>query len=130
MRLALGAGRWRLVRQLVIESMLLAFAGGVAGLLLVRWDTTLLVRFMSAGRVSIVLDLSPDRSVLMFTLAVSIVTDLLCGTIPALRATRVDGAEGLRHQGRQQAGSAAWARPGRTLVVSQVALCAALLFGT
>jgi predicted permease len=129
MRLALGAGRWRLVRQLVIEHMLLALAGGVCGLLLARWGTSLLVRLMSTGRSAIVLDLAPDQQVLMFTAAVSIATGLLCGTIPALRSTRLDIADGLRHQGRQQGGSAGWARPGRMLVVSQVALCMLLLFG-
>jgi len=128
MRLALGAGRWRLVRQLVIENMLLALAGGVCGLLFARWGTSLLVRFMSTGRSSIVLDLTPDTHVLAFTVAVAIATGLLCGTIPAMRATRTDIADGLRLQGRQ-GGHASWTRSGRLLVVSQVALCVLLLFG-
>jgi len=129
MRLALGAGRWRLVRQLTIENVLLALVGGISGLLLARWSTSLLVTFMSAGRTPIVLDLRPDPSVLTFTAAVSLVTGLLCGAIPALRATRVDILAGFAHQGRQQGGTASWARPGRMLVVAQVALCVLLLFG-
>jgi predicted permease len=129
MRLALGAGRWRLVRQLLIENVLLALAGGLCGLLLARWVTSVLVRFMSTGRSPIVLDLTLDPQVLAFTAAVAIVTGLLCGAIPALRATRVDILVGLRQQGRQHAGTASWARPGRLLVVSQVALCVLLLFG-
>ncbi len=129
MRLALGAGRWRLVRQLLIENVLLALAGGISGLLLARWGTSLLVGFMSAGRSPIVLDLTPDLRVLAFTAAVAIATGLLCGAIPALRATRLDILAGLRHQNRQQDGTASWARPGRILVVAQVALCVLLLFG-
>ena len=128
MRIALGAGRWRLVRQLLIESLILAVAGGACGLLLARWGTALLVAFMSTGRQPIVLDLAPDLRILAFTAAVSIATGILCGVMPALRATRVDVVAGLRH-GRGQTGATSWIRPGKALVVSQVALCVMLLFG-
>ena len=129
MRLALGAGRRRLVQQLLVENVVLALAGGVGGLLLARWATTLLVTFMSTGRTPIVLNLEPDPRILAFTAFVSLATGILCGIIPALRATRVDVIAGLRLRGRSQAGGTGWAGPGRMLVVSQVALCVLLLFG-
>jgi predicted permease len=129
MRLALGAGRGRLTRQLLIENVVLALAGGAAGLLLARWGTSLLVALMSAGRTPIVLDLAPDPRILAFTAAMSILTGLLCAMIPAIRATRVDVIAGLKPQGRAQSGGTGWVRPGRMLVVSQVALCVLLLFG-
>jgi len=128
MRLALGAGRARLVRQLLIENVVLAVAGGLCGLLLARWATTLLLKLMSAGQAPVMLDLAPDPRVLGFTAAVAIVTGLLCGAIPALRATRVDIIAGLKHQGRQHDGSGNSAGSGRMLVMSQVALCVVLLF--
>jgi predicted permease len=129
MRLALGAGRWRLMRQLLIESVVLAAAGGACALLIAQWGTSLLVGFMSTGRSPIVLDLAPDPRILAFTAGVAILTGVLCGIIPALRATRVDVIAGLKRHGRSQAGGAGWARPGKLLVVSQVALCVMLLFG-
>jgi predicted permease len=129
MRLALGAGRWRLMRQLLIENVVLALAGGACGLVLAQWGASLLVTFMSAGSTPIVLDLAPDPRILAFTAAMSILTGILCGMIPALRATRVDVIAGLKRQGRGQAGGGNWARPGKMLVVAQVALCVLLLFG-
>jgi predicted permease len=128
-RLALGAGRWRLFGQLFVENVLLALIGGACGLLLARWATALLVAFMSTGRTPIVLDLAPDPRILGFTAAISILTGILCGLMPAFRATRVDVIAGLRRQGRDQSGGGNWVRPGKTLVVSQVALCVLLLFG-
>jgi putative ABC transport system permease protein len=128
MRLALGAARWRLVRQLLIEHVLLALVGGAFGLLLARWGTTLLVKLISDGGTPVTLDLSPDSRVLAFTAVVAATTGLLCGAIPALRATRVDVIAGLRHQGRQHTGAASWTRPGKLLVVSQIAVCVLLLF--
>ena len=79
MRLALGSGRWRLVRQLLIENVLLAIGGGLLGLALARWATGFLVQFMSSGRTPIVLDLEPDLRILAFTAAVSVLTGILAG---------------------------------------------------
>ena len=129
MRLALGAGRGRLIRQLLVESIVLALAGGMCGLLLARWATEAMVRFLSSGRAPIVLDLSPDLRVLGFTAAVSIVTGVICGVVPALRATRVDVISGLKGRTRTATAGGSWLRPGKVLVVSQVALCLVLLFG-
>jgi predicted permease len=129
MRLALGAGRWRLIQQLLVENLVLAVAGGACGLLLARWATSLLVTFMSTGRTPIVLAIAPNPRILAFTAAASILTGVLCGMIPAIRATRVDVIAGLKRQGRSQAGGTGWVRPGKMLVASQVALCVLLLFG-
>ena len=128
MRLVLGAGSWRLIRQLLIENLLLAAIGGVCGLALARWATGLLVTFMSSGRSPIVLDLEPDPRILMFTAGISALTGVLCGLAPALQARRVDVIAGLRQQLRGSGGGN-WLRPGRILVVAQVALCLMLLFG-
>ena len=129
MRLALGAGRWRLVRQLLVENVILALLGGVCGLLLARWATGVLVTFMSSGRTPIVLHLEPDARILAFTAAVSILTGVMCGLVPALRASRVDVLSGIKGQARGSIGGNHWFGPGKILVVSQVVLCLLLLFG-
>ena len=92
MRLALGAGRHRLVRQLLIESLTLAVLGGACGVLLAYGATRLLVVAMSIGRTPLVLDLSPNLRILAFTAVVSVLTGLLFGLLPAWRATQVDPA--------------------------------------
>src|SRR5262249_5395453 len=90
MRLALGAGRWRIARQLLVESVALAALGGGCGVLLAYWATRFLVVYMSSGRSPIVLDLTPNLRTLGFTAAVSVATGILFGLAPALRATRID----------------------------------------
>jgi predicted permease len=129
MRLALGAGRGRLIRQLLMESVLLAALGGACGMLLARWATELLVTFMSSGRTPIVLNLNPDPRTLLFTASVSILTGILCGILPALRASRLDVISGLKGHTRGTMSNAHWLGPGKVLVTSQVALCLVLLFG-
>ncbi len=128
MRLALGAGRWRLARQLLVENVILAALGGLCGLLLARWATRLLVTFMSSGRTPIVLHLEPDARILTFTAAISVLTGVLCGLVPALRASRVDVVSGIKGQARGSIGGNHWLGPGKILVVSQVVLCLLLLF--
>ena len=122
-------GRWRLVRQLLVENVILASLGGLCGLLLARWATGLLVTFMSSGRTPIVLHLEPDARILAFTAVVSILTGILCGLVPALRASRVDVVSGIKGQARGSIGGGHWLGPGKILVVSQVVLCLLLLFG-
>ena len=129
MRLALGAGRWRLARQLLVENVLLAILGGGCGLLLARWATGVLVTYMSSGRTPIVLHLEPDARILTFTAAVSVLTGIMCGLVPALRASRVDVVSGIKGQARGSIGGGHWLGPGKILVVSQVVLCLLLLFG-
>jgi predicted permease len=125
MRLALGAGRHRLMRQLLIESVVLAVLGGVCGVLLARWATQLLVVYISSGRTPIALNLTPNLRILAFTAAVSVVTGLLFGLAPAWRATRIDLASALKNV-RSVTRSL---RPGRVLSIAQLALSLLLLVG-
>jgi predicted permease len=117
-RLALGATRGNLIRQLLSESLLLSAAGGVCGIVLAQAGTHLLVAYMSAGKTSIALDLNPDLRVLGFTIGVSILTGLLFGFVPALRATRIDGRI-----------ATSTLKLDRMLAVAQVALSLLLLVG-
>jgi predicted permease len=109
--------------------VLLAIVGGVLGVAIARWATSVLVSYMSSGRTPIVLNLEPDLRILGFTAVVSILTGLLCGVVPALRAARIDVLSGLKGQARGSVGGPRRLGPGRLLVVSQVALCLLLLFG-
>ena len=127
-RIALGAGRRRLVRQLITESALLACAGGAGGLLLAFCATTSLVAVMSRGSTPISLNAQPDLRVLGFTAFVSLLSALLFGLAPALRAT-YPGVAGLKESGRILGNMRPQSRLGRALVVFQVALSLVLLVG-
>ena len=127
-RKALGASRWRLIRQLLTECLLLSTAGALLGILFARWGTRLLVRYISTANNKIFLDLSLDWRILSFTTAVAVLTGLLFGLLPAFRSTRVSLtsamkggslAEGSERRGRL--------RPGKWIVASQVALSLLLL---
>jgi predicted permease len=89
-RLAVGAGRFRIMRQLLIESLLLFLIGGAAGVMLAVWATRLLLSFKFSADVPISLDLGIDVRVLLFTLGTSLVTGLVFGLAPALQASRHD----------------------------------------
>jgi predicted permease len=128
-RLALGSGRGRLIRQLLTESMVLAVMGGAAGLLLAVWGSELLLGPASGAGSPIQLDLRPDWRVLAFTLAVSLLTGILFGLIPALLASAVDVNPALKESAGSQTGSPPRQRFSRTLVISQVALSLVLLVG-
>jgi putative ABC transport system permease protein len=133
-RMAIGAGRRRIVRQLFTESVVLAILGGALGLLFATWGSKVLLRLASGDFNGVPLDLRQDRRVLAFTAALSLLTAILFGLAPALRATRVDLATVLRAQARGVTGAAGSAgrrfEPGRVLVVLQVALALLLLVGT
>jgi predicted permease len=126
-RLALGAGRSRLIRQVLVEGLVLAGLAGACGIGLAYLATRVLVSYVSAGRTPVVLDLTPDVRVLAFTGAVSLLTGLLFATVPAFRASRLDmAATGGRDLGgtRHAVGGL---QPGRWLVAGQVALSLLLL---
>lgn len=127
-RSSLGASRRRLVRQLLVESMLLGFMGAAAGILIAQWSSRLLVYQLSTGTSRVFLDLALDRNVLGFTAAVGILTGILFGILPAFRATTGRPGETLRES---QRGAAAGHRAGaeRWLVSIQVALSLMLVFG-
>src|SRR5262249_16860920 len=90
LRTSIGAGRFRLVRQLLTESIVLAALGGIVGLFLAIWAARLLVAFLSTGHQILVLNVNPDLRVLTFTLAISLVTVIVFGLAPALRITSLD----------------------------------------
>ena len=129
LRLALGAGRARLVRQVLVEGLLLACFAGVAGALLAHWATRTLVAYASAGQGSIVLNLSPDVRVLGFTAAVSALTGLLFSSVPALRASRSDVDGSTRHVFASLRHVKSAPGAGNALVVAQVGLSLVLLVG-
>ena len=130
-RLALGAGRWRLVRQLLVESVMLALAGGAVGLVLSFWMTDALTTFFPKIQYPITVDVSPDRRALLFTLAVSLLTGVVFGLAPAFRATKPDLVPVLKGES-QRGGRARRFSLRNGLVVAQVAIslvvlvCAAL----
>lgn len=89
-RLSLGASRFRIVRQLLTESILLAGIGGAFGLAFAYWAARLLSEFLIAGQFGASIDVSPDQRVFLFTLMASLTTGILFGLAPALRSTRLD----------------------------------------
>jgi predicted permease len=128
-RMALGAGRGRVVRQLLTESTILSVAGGVCGVILSWWGLRLLLSVPPALPVSIDLDVSPDLRILAFTLVVSLLAGLFFGVFPALQASRSEVAPTLRDEsGGTTGGRGTWNLRG-VLVVAQVALSLVLLAG-
>ena len=132
-RLALGAGRGRLIQQVLVEGALLAIVSSVLGLLAATWGTRVLLATVSASNTvgPIAVDTTPDARVLVFTATMTLASVLLFGLLPAFRATQVDLATSLRSQGRNLMGAARVGRMpfGRALVVAQIALSMLLLIG-
>jgi len=128
-RLAIGAGAGRLIRQLLTESLLLATVGGAGGLTLSSWATEALVNFMSTGRIPIALNLRPDSYIIVFTLSVSLLTVVLFGLVPALRATQPNLTIALRTGANPTSGLTSSRRTGRVLVVTQIAMLVVLVVG-
>ena len=128
-RLAIGASRLRLIRQLLAESLLLAFLGAVVGALLAGVLSQSLVSFLSTEGSQLFLDLQPDWRVLGFTAGLAVLTTVLFGLAPALRATRSAPGAVLKAGGRAMTASRERFGLRRVLVVSQVALSLVLLVG-
>ncbi len=127
-RLALGASRWRLARQLLVESLVLSSIGGFAGLLFAAWASRILVAQLSAPADRMVLDLSLDWRVMAFTAAITVVTALLFGTAPAFRAARAAPVDALKGAGRTGGSTGGNLHASSSLVVAQVALSLVLVF--
>jgi predicted permease len=120
-RVALGASRSRIARQLLVESLVLSGTGALLGLVFAHWGSRLLVRQLSTATNTVFLDLGLDWRVLGFTAAVAIATAILFGVAPALRATRVRPSDAIKEQGRSIAGEHRLGL-GNLLVIVQVAL--------
>ncbi|HSE38021.1 MAG TPA: ABC transporter permease [Blastocatellia bacterium] len=125
-RTALGASRTRIIRQLLTESMLLSFAGGALGLLLAQAGVKLIVA-ISPNSIPRAAEIGLDRRVLVFTIAVSVLTGIIFGLAPALQASKPDLNETLKEAGRGSTGRRHILRG--ALVVSEVALTMVLLIG-
>jgi len=128
-RLALGASRARLTRQLLAESSLLAALGALCGAGLAQVLSHLLVLFLSTEHARLFVDLNPDWRVLAFTAGLAVLTCLLFGLAPAIQAARTPPAEVLKATGRGVTAGRARFRLRRVLVISQVALSLVLLVG-
>ena len=125
-RLALGASHWRIARQLLTESLMLALMGGALGLLLAFWGTELIVSLSPEG-ITRITETQLDVRVLAFTVVITLLTGVLFGLVPALGVSRVALAESLKEGGRSGAARSGGAR--NLLVIAEVALALVLLVG-
>jgi putative ABC transport system permease protein len=124
-RTALGAGRWRVIRQLLTESALLAVIGGAIGLLLAWWGISALVK-VNEAQIPRANEIGLDWRVLLFTLGVALLTGILFGLVPALQVSKTDLHETLKEGGRTGAsGARGWVRG--TLVVLEMSLALVVL---
>ena len=128
-RAAIGAGRRRIIAQLLTESLLLSFTGGALGLLLASWGVTLLVRFAPAS-LPHASAIRLDPFVLGFTFIVSMLAGIFFGLAPAMQASKIDLTGALKESGRSGGSSAGGQRLRRALVLSEVALTFILLVGS
>jgi putative ABC transport system permease protein len=126
-RISIGAGHRRLVRQLLTESVLLSFAGAALGIPFAYWGSRLLVSFFSTRKNPTWLDLSVDGRVLAFTVVVATATGILFGLAPAWQATRLDPQAALKEKGRGRGEGASPLSLGKALVIGQVALSLVLV---
>jgi putative ABC transport system permease protein len=125
-RLALGASRWRIIRQLLTESLLLSLIGGALGLLLAQWGISLILA-ISPNDIPRAREINLDLRVLAFTIGISFVTGLIFGIVPALQASKFDVHETLKEAGRGNSGRHQWVRS--SLVVVEIATTLVLLVG-
>jgi putative ABC transport system permease protein len=128
-RMALGAGRWRLMRQFLVESLMLSLIGGAVGLIVAAWTIQGLVASIPPSVGALGLSAELDPRLLGFTLALSVITGLVFGVAPAARATKLNLESTLREQGASVSGGLSSVRFRKALVVSQIVLTTVLLVG-
>jgi predicted permease len=127
-RVVLGASRWSLARQLLIESLVLSLCGAFLGLAFAHWACRILLRFLTQGNPMLVaLDLSPDLQVLSFTIFLAVFTGILFGMVPAWRCSLLNPADALKEGAPSQSGRTG--KLSKVLVSSQVAFSLVLLIG-
>ncbi len=129
-RMAIGAARVRVMRQLITESLLLSICGAAGGLLFAVWGSRLLVRLISRTGSELELDVRPDFAVLAFAIGVAMLTGLLFGLAPAWRATSVSPNNVLKEHARGMVGGSSRFNLGKGLVIGQVAISLILLVGS
>jgi predicted permease len=128
-RLAMGAGRGRIMGQLLVESLLLSAIGGVLGLVLAIWTDKMLVAFLPSDATGLKLSTTPDMRILLFTFGVAVLTGVIFGLAPALQSTRPNLAPTLKDQVGGIVGGGAQVRLRKVLVAAQVTLSLLLLVG-
>jgi len=126
-RLSMGAGRWTLVRQLMGENLLLALAGGAVALSCTLWTSKILGTFLSAAVLPLALNGELDRRVMTATMLVSVLTALISGALPALRATRISPGAVLKDEALNTSGGLHKSRLTSSFVIAQIALSLLLL---
>ena len=130
-RSALGASRWRVIRQLLTESLLLSIVGGAAGLLIAYWGTPALVAVLPQSQLNAMPFLKSvqiDRSILLFSFGLSLLTGLIFGLAPALHSSSLDLNEVLKEGGRNTSAGVGY-RLRSAMVISEIALAVVLLIG-
>jgi predicted permease len=126
-RQSMGASRWRLLRQVLVESLLLSMTGGVVALAITPWTSKTLMMFIPSTNLSFDLVIRTDRTVLLATLGISVVTGVIFGLLPALRTSSLSPAAVLKEETATSLGGPGKARLASALVIAQVALSLLLL---
>lgn len=128
-RSALGASRWRIIRQLLTESVILSLAGGLIGVILAMWGTSLLLSLSSVSSLPRFQDIHVDGTVLLFTFSLSLITGILFGLAPAFQTSKLDLNETLKEGGRNAMQGIRHNRLRSTFVIAETAIALVLLIG-